>query len=342
MFYKEVASFCKVKNLADRVAGMGLGEISVKIIQGNYFLIEIPDDELYDILKQGDWSYLKEFFIHIAPWSEKLIISERVTWIEVSGIPIYCWNYETFKRITGKWGVNNFEKVEMMISISQVQMLNEIAFLEVGDIRFPIRIKERGWSEELKSKDNSVKKERKQGMFVKSVSKSESMKIVSWNIRGLGSNIKIAMVNRLETKLVEVSRDMISRMWGNDNFDFRFTAAVGRSGGLITIWDKASFMLKKDMCSNRLIVVQGLWCSEGDQRFFWEEIIEIREQFTNHWIVGGDFNTIRNKSGRSNCVGLLRGSRDFGKFIEKCKLVDLPLLGKKTFHTTIRHLISIT
>ncbi|XP_017604874.1 uncharacterized protein LOC108451727 [Gossypium arboreum] len=164
------------------------------------------------------------------------------------------------------------------------------------------------------------------------------------------------MVNRLfrlyrmdicflqETKLVEVSRDMISRMWGNDNFDFRFTAAVGRSGGLITIWDKASFMLKKDMCSNRLIVVEGLWCSEGfegvlinvygpnmlrDQRFFWEEIIEIREQFTNHWIVGGDFNAIRNKSERSNCVGLLRGSRDFGKFIEKCKLVDLPLLGKK-------------
>ncbi|KAK5834189.1 hypothetical protein PVK06_018063 [Gossypium arboreum] len=126
---------------------MGLGEISVKRIQGNYFLIEIPDDELYDILKQGDWSYLKEFFIHIPPWSEKLIISERVTWIEVSGIPINYWNYETFKRIAGKW----------------------------GDIRFPIRIKERGWSEELKSKDNSVKKERKQGMFVKSVSKSESV-----------------------------------------------------------------------------------------------------------------------------------------------------------------------
>ncbi|TYH21375.1 hypothetical protein ES288_A04G039000v1 [Gossypium darwinii] len=169
------------------------------------------------------------------------------------------------------------------------------------------------------------------------------MKIVSWNIRGLGSNIKIAMVNRLvrlyrmdicflqETKLVEVSRDMISRMWGNDNFDFRFTAAVGRSGGLITIWDKARV----------LINVYGPNMLR-DQRFFWEEIIEIREQFTNHWIVGGDFNTIRNKSGRSNCVGLLRGSRDFGKSIEKCKLVDLPLLGKKTFHTTIRHLISIT
>ncbi|KAG8487964.1 hypothetical protein CXB51_018813 [Gossypium anomalum] len=72
-------------------------------------------------------------------------------------------------------GANNFEKVEMLISISQVQMLNEIAFLEVGDVRFPIRINERGWSEELKSKDNSEYKERKQGVSVESVSESESM-----------------------------------------------------------------------------------------------------------------------------------------------------------------------
>ncbi|TYI09618.1 hypothetical protein ES332_A09G085900v1 [Gossypium tomentosum] len=32
---------------------------------------------------------------------------------------------------------------------------------------------------------------------------------------------------------------------------------------------------------------------------------------------------------RSNCVGLLRGSKDFLSFMEKCKLVDLPFLGRK-------------
>lgn len=49
--------------------------------------------------------------------------------------------------------------------------------------------------------------------------------------------------------------------------------------------------------------------------------------------MGGDFNAIRNKSERSNCVGLLRGSKDFLNFIEKCNLVDLPLLGRKfTWH----------
>lgn len=175
------------------------------------------------------------------------------------------------------------------------------------------------------------------------------MKIVSWNIRGLGLDVKVAMVNRLvkihrvnicflrEIKLEEVSGDLVRRIWGDNNFDFRFVAVVGCLGGLITIWDKSFFLLKKDYCVNRFIVVEGYWCSKGwegvlinvyapnmlrDQKILWEEMIEIQKQFTKHWIVGGSFNAIRNKSEKSSCMGLLRGLKDFESFIEKCKLVD--------------------
>ncbi|MBA0623611.1 hypothetical protein Godav_009062, partial [Gossypium davidsonii] len=34
-------------------------------------------------------------------------------------------------------------------------------------------------------------------------------------------------------------------------------------------------------------------------------------------------------SERSNCVGLLTGSKAFNSFIDECKVVDLPLFGKK-------------
>ncbi|TYJ12132.1 hypothetical protein E1A91_A11G327600v1, partial [Gossypium mustelinum] len=47
------------------------------------------------------------------------------------------------------------------------------------------------------------------------------------------------------------------------------------------------------------------------------------------WIVGGDFNTVRNRSERINCSGIEKGSKEFGEFIDRCKLVDLPLMGKK-------------
>ncbi|KAK5834033.1 hypothetical protein PVK06_017904 [Gossypium arboreum] len=42
-----------------------------------------------------------------------------------------------------------------------------------------------------------------------------------------------------------------------------------------------------------------------------------------------DFNVVRYRSERSNCMGTEKGSRDFDSFIHNCKLIDLPLLGKK-------------
>ncbi|KAG8479497.1 hypothetical protein CXB51_029285 [Gossypium anomalum] len=128
----EVASFCETKSLAERIARMGLGKICVKRIRGNYFLIEILDEELLNILKQREWSYLKEFFIHIKLWSENMVFSERVTWTEISRVPMHCWNYKMFKRVAGKWGTlvsmgenlsgtMNFEKIEMLISITQLK-----------------------------------------------------------------------------------------------------------------------------------------------------------------------------------------------------------------------------
>ncbi|PPS00907.1 hypothetical protein GOBAR_AA19754 [Gossypium barbadense] len=178
----EVALFCELKSLADRITRMGFGDICVKRIQGNFFLIEIQDEELLEILKQREWSYLKEFFINIIPWLKILVFFERITWIEVSGVPMHCWNYEMFKRIAGKWGnlvsigenllgTNNFEKVEMLISISQVKKIDEMVLLEVGDVRFPVSVREVGWSEDIKN--NVLKKPSNQAVIDESVLESE-------------------------------------------------------------------------------------------------------------------------------------------------------------------------
>ncbi|MBA0612473.1 hypothetical protein Godav_013072, partial [Gossypium davidsonii] len=99
----ETTSFCNTTSLSERIARIGLRELTVKKIQGRYFLIEVPNDELLEILKQKDWAYLKEFFINIEPWSEKFKATERVAWIEVSGVPLHCWKYQTFKRVAGLW-----------------------------------------------------------------------------------------------------------------------------------------------------------------------------------------------------------------------------------------------
>ncbi|KAG4175119.1 hypothetical protein ERO13_A11G164366v2, partial [Gossypium hirsutum] len=76
----------------------------------------------------------------------------------VAGIPLHCWNYETFKRVEELWGklisigeswnrTVNFEKMEIMISVNKPSLIDELVFMEVSNCKFPIRIKERGMSE---------------------------------------------------------------------------------------------------------------------------------------------------------------------------------------------------
>ncbi|KAG4213338.1 hypothetical protein ERO13_A01G050120v2 [Gossypium hirsutum] len=97
------------------------------------------------------------------------------------------------------------------------------------------------------------------------------MRILSWNIRRLGSEVKREAVKRLcrlsrafvcfiqETKLEVIIKDDVRKLWGDDNCEFRFVAAVGRSGGLLRMWDKNEFILFKDWSDDRVIAIEGKW-----------------------------------------------------------------------------------
>ncbi|KAK8663511.1 hypothetical protein V6N13_083327 [Hibiscus sabdariffa] len=99
-----MATVCSSSMVEERLNKWGLGEITVKSLGGRDFLIEINDPELYKLLEDLHWSYLKEVFINVEPWSESYRLRERVTWVQVSGIPLQCWNNITFNRIAEMWG----------------------------------------------------------------------------------------------------------------------------------------------------------------------------------------------------------------------------------------------
>lgn len=73
------------------------------------------------------------------------------------------------------------------------------------------------------------------------------MWILYWNIRGMISKSKQDYVRRgickakdnlcfiQEQKLISIIVDIIRKVWGDDNFDFRFSMAEGFFGGVITI-----------------------------------------------------------------------------------------------------------
>ncbi|KAA3489170.1 putative Transposon TX1 [Gossypium australe] len=152
--------------------------------------------------------------------------------------------------------------------------------------------------------------------------------------------------NRRRVLLREMKKtwELVRKIWGDDCLDFKYAAAVEKSRGLLTIWDNGSFLAVVDLCERRIIAVAGKWMAEekevtlvnvyasnkvAEQKTLWGEIYGLRNLFCKAWIIGGDFNVVRNCSERINCSSIEKGSKEFDEFIDRCKLVDLPLIGKK-------------
>ncbi|KAK8634096.1 hypothetical protein V6N13_014925 [Hibiscus sabdariffa] len=100
----EMETVCSVRSIENRLNEWGLGEIKVQRLSGKSYLLSFEDDELFTMLEDLNWSYLKEIFLSVYLWSENVLQKERTTWIEVIGVPIHCWNHVTWRRITELWG----------------------------------------------------------------------------------------------------------------------------------------------------------------------------------------------------------------------------------------------
>ncbi|KAK8691407.1 hypothetical protein V6N13_074918 [Hibiscus sabdariffa] len=123
---------------------------------GKAFLLTFEDDELFIMLEDLDWSYLKEIFCKVEAWSEKTRLHDRATWIEVSGVPLHCWNDITLRRIADFWGkfealgknadhVLDCEKVSILITTPHAKRIEELIDIEIGNEVHEISVVELGF-----------------------------------------------------------------------------------------------------------------------------------------------------------------------------------------------------
>ncbi|MCH81287.1 hypothetical protein A2U01_0002072, partial [Trifolium medium] len=149
------------------------------------------------------------------------------------------------------------------------------------------------------------------------------MIVCSWNVRGLGGRVKKQKLRQLifrqkvevmavqETKLEVVDHKFCARLWGGDLVGWRCAPAIGRSGGILTLWDStkgscvSSFHgqgylgvclewgLKKTMC---LIVNVYAPCNSLSKKALWVDIlVALRAYPADFYCILGDFNSIREK-----------------------------------------------
>lgn len=82
------------------------------------------------------------------------------------------------------------------------------------------------------------------------------MKLMSYNVRGLGNSAKRRVLRELivkegtdmllfqETKLEDIDVQLCSQVWGDADFEWQATPAVNKGGGLLCMWKRGCLLYR--------------------------------------------------------------------------------------------------
>ncbi|XP_021975318.1 uncharacterized protein LOC110870445 [Helianthus annuus] len=186
------------------------------------------------------------------------------------------------------------------------------------------------------------------------------MNFLSVNLRGVRDQRKIDWIRGLktshgaqflaiqETKLGGMSQFLVGKFWGRSRFESASVDVVGRSGGLISMWDPYVFECTEVIKGQRFVVVQGNLKHTGEvlnianiyayndpieRRALWEELVILKQSLQGMWVFGGDFNDVREPGERFNSEFVALNAAFFNWFIETADLMEFQMGGRKyTYH----------
>jgi len=103
------------------------------------------------------------------------------------------------------------------------------------------------------------------------------MRIVSWNVHGLGGLEKRKEVKELvkdkvplelciqETKLQVIDGFLCTSLWGPSNHDFSYSPSVGASGGLVAIWDTSEVEVWLTARGEHFLMIHGRFIKSNEE-----------------------------------------------------------------------------
>ena len=177
------------------------------------------------------------------------------------------------------------------------------------------------------------------------------MKIITWNVRGLGDPSKRIALNLTlsphksdilliqETKLVDPSPTQIRQLGGAHLSGWAHSNAIGSSGGLITLWNESTWshcqtilhpsalhVSLRHIQTNTIYFFSNIYGPQNptDRNTLWINCLTFATHLNGPWLLGGDFNTTRNTLER-NSGNASQDSDSFNSFISSGSLIDPPI-----------------
>ena len=184
------------------------------------------------------------------------------------------------------------------------------------------------------------------------------MKIITYNIRGLGRGLKWASIRKLvkkervdmlclqETKKEVINKAVCQALGGDSDVKWELQPACNNAGGILCLWSEETFKLEKKLIGCGFIYLNGIWVADGRKvsivniyspcnatlkRNLWEQVRRIRSaNLGGLWCLLGDFNNIRRASER---VGVCQRPQDenimreFNERIAELEVEDVPCVG---------------
>jgi exonuclease III len=155
------------------------------------------------------------------------------------------------------------------------------------------------------------------------------MKIVSLNMRGWGGSAKRRRLSTLirkgafdvcfiqETKKLSFEDHSIHILWGHKDVCWVSKEADGLSGGMLLIWNLASFKLLSKFSGDGFLGIQvekdntklflvNIYspCSISGKKKLWDDLLLLKQQSGGgEWCVGGDFNAVLHSLERKGKCG---------------------------------------
>ncbi|KAF5821202.1 putative RNA-directed DNA polymerase [Helianthus annuus] len=136
----------------------------------------------------------------------------------------------------------------------------------------------------------------------------------------------------------------VSRFWGGAAIEMVVVPSVGRSGGLLSIWNPTAFSTSNVVSGNNFIWVRGNLIGDAEtlnivnvyapsdptrRRSLWVELLALKDGVDGKWVFMGDFNEVRVAEERMNSTFNPSNAIAFNHFLACAGLLEYSMGGRK-------------